>query len=72
MIGTSWFFILIFALPLVVLLFWVARKDKRYAKWGILVLSILVIFAIYASSKASKVAVENFKMRQKEAQQHRP
>lgn len=69
MVGTSWFFILIFAIPLVALLIWLMKQDKRKGIWGIIIIVILVVGAIFASSKASKNAVENFELRKKEAQE---
>lgn len=69
MVGTSWFFILIFAIPLVALLIWLMKQDKRKGIWGIIIVVILVVGAIFASSKASKNAVENFELRKKEARE---
>ncbi len=70
MVGTSWFFILIFAIPLVAFLIWLMKQDRRKGIWGIIIVVILVIGAIFASSKASKNAVENFELRKKEAQEN--
>lgn len=69
MVGTSWFFIIIFAIPLVALLIWLMKQDKRKGIWGIIIIALLVAGAIFASSRASKNAVENFELRKKEAQE---
>lgn len=69
MTGTSWFFILFFAVPLIALLIWLMKQDKRKGVWGILIVILLASAAIYVSSRASKNATVNFEMRKKEAQE---
>ncbi|SFC45625.1 hypothetical protein SAMN05421747_111108 [Parapedobacter composti] len=69
MTGTSWFFILFFAVPLIALLIWLMKQDKRKGVWGILIVILLASAAIYVSSRASKNAAVNFEMRKKEAQE---
>jgi len=69
MTGTSWFFIVIFAIPLIAFLIWLMKQDRRKGIWGIIIVIILAIGAIYASSRASRNAVENFELRKKEAQE---
>lgn len=69
MVPTSWFFILIFALPLIVFLVWLMRQDKRKGIWGIIVLLILLGLAIYGSRLGSKSAVQNYEKRKQDAEQ---
>ncbi|WP_257658430.1 hypothetical protein [Parapedobacter lycopersici] len=69
MTSTSWFFILIFAIPLIAFLIWLVKQDKRKGIWGIIIVILLTIGAIFASSRASKNAVTGFELRKKEAQQ---
>jgi len=67
MISTSWFFIIIFAIPLVVLLLWTMKQDRRRGWLGITIVAILVIIAIIVSSRASRNAANNFEMRKQDA-----
>ncbi|MEC3880766.1 hypothetical protein [Parapedobacter sp. 10938] len=69
MTGTSWFFILIFAIPLIAFLIWLMKQDRRKGIWGIIIVTLLVIGAVAASIRASKNAVQNFEERKKEAQE---
>jgi hypothetical protein len=70
MIGTSWFFILIFAIPLIIFLIWLMKQDKRKGIWGIILVVIAAAAAMYVSTKyASGVAAANFELRKKEAQE---
>lgn len=69
MVSTSWFFILIFAIPLIAFLVWLMRQDRRKGVWGIIVLVILLGLAIYGSSIGSKSAVQNFENRKQDAQE---
>jgi len=69
MVSTSWFFIIIFALPFIGFFIWLAKQDKRKGLWGIIIVILLAIGAIFASSRASKNAVEGFELRKKEAQE---
>jgi len=45
------------------------KQDKRKAIWGIIIVILLTIGAIFASSRASRNAVEGFELRKKEAQE---
>lgn len=67
MTGASWFFILIFAIPLIAFLFWLMKQDRRKGIWGAIIVALLVIGAIAASIRASKNAVQNFEERKQEA-----
>src|SRR5690606_41831357 len=70
MIGTSWFFILIFAIPLIAFLIWLMKQDKRKGVWGIILVILAAAAAMYVSTKyGSGVAAANFELRKKEAQE---
>jgi len=69
MTGVSWIFFLVFAVPLIALLFWLLKQDRRKGLWGIIILILLVAAAIFVSSRASRNAIDNFEIRKKEAQQ---
>lgn len=47
----SLIFLAIFVLPLIVLVFWLARKDKRNItrQWGLIALAVLIIAALYVA-----------------------
>ena len=67
MVPTSWFSILIFAIPLIAFLLWLMKQDKRKGIWGIIIVILLTIGAVFASVRASKNAVEGFELRKQEA-----
>ena len=71
MVPTSWFFILIFALPLIAFLVWLMRQGKRKGIWGIIILVILLGLAIYGSRIGSKSAIQNYENRKQEAENTR-
>lgn len=67
MISTSWFFFLIFAIPLVAFLIWMMKQDKRRGWLGIILVVIMVLVALIVSMRASRNAVNNFEMRKQDA-----
>ncbi len=71
MTGTSWFFILIFAIPLIIFLIWLMKQDKRKGIWGIIIVILLAAGAMYVSTRASRNAATNFELQKKEAQEQR-
>jgi hypothetical protein len=44
---SSLFFILIWAIPLFVLLFWLMKQDKKQKKVGYLIVFLILAFALY-------------------------
>ncbi len=57
-------FYVIFAVPYIILMFWLVKQDKKKSAWGISIISLIAVLAIYFSQKASKVAMDNYKQRQ--------
>lgn len=57
----SLMFFLIFAIPLIVFLIWVMKKDKKKGLFGIVIVILLVIFAVASSLKASKLELDRAK-----------
>lgn len=57
----SLIFFLIFAVPLIIFLLWVMKKDKQKGLFGIIIVVILVIMAVASSMKASKVELNRAK-----------
>jgi hypothetical protein len=45
--ASSLFFILIWAIPLFALLFWLMKQDKKQKKVGYLIVFLILAFAIY-------------------------
>ena len=66
MISTSWFFFLIFLVPLGGFLLWMMKQDKRKGWLGIIVISVMVIVAIIVSLRASRNAANNFELRKQQ------
>ena len=67
MVGPSIIFYVIFAIPYIVLMYWLVKQDKQKYVWGIAVVTVIAIVALYVSQKASKNAIENYKQRQIDA-----
>jgi len=64
MVGPSIIFFIIFAVPYIFVMYWLVKQDKRKYAWGITIVTLLAILAIYISLKASKNAIENYKQHQ--------
>jgi uncharacterized membrane protein len=45
--ASSIFFILIWAIPLFALLFWLMKQDKKQRKVGYLIVVLILVFALY-------------------------
>lgn len=69
MISTSWFFFIIFLIPLIAFLLWIMKQDKRKGILGMVIIGVMLIVALIVSLKASKNAASNFEMRKQEAQE---
>jgi len=44
---TSIIFILVFAIPLFIALFWLMKKDKKQGKFGFVIVILILLIAIY-------------------------
>lgn len=69
MVGPSIIFYIIFAIPYIFVMYWLVKQDKRKYAWGISVVTVIAIVALYVSQKASKNAIENYKQHQIDARQ---
>lgn len=67
MVGPSIIFYIIFAVPYIIFMYWLVKQDKRKYAWGLAVVTLIAILAIYVSQKASKNAIENYKQHQIDA-----
>jgi len=45
----SLFFLIIFAIPLIALLFWIVKKDKGNKKWGYIILTVIIVVGLYVA-----------------------
>ena len=57
-------FYIIFAVPYVIFMYWLVKQDKQKYVWGIAIITVIAILAIYVSQKASKVAMDNYQQHQ--------
>src|SRR5690606_31443517 len=69
MVGPSIIFYIFFAIPYLILMYWLVKQDKKKYVWGIAVVTVIAIMGIYVSQKASKNAVENYKQHQIDARE---
>jgi len=69
MVGPSIIFYIIFAIPYIFVMYWLVKQDKKKYVWGISIVTILAIVALYVSQKASKNAIENYKQHQIDARE---
>ena len=68
MISTSWFFFLIFLVPLIFFLIYIMKQDKRKGWLGITIVALIFIVALIVALRASRNAANNFEERKIEAQ----
>ncbi|UIR55394.1 hypothetical protein LZQ00_14105 [Sphingobacterium sp. SRCM116780] len=45
-------------------MYWLVKQDKQKYAWGLGIITIISILAIYVSQKASKVAIDNYQQHQ--------
>ncbi|MNL20994.1 hypothetical protein D3C87_1422670 [compost metagenome] len=60
----SLIFYIIFAVPYIIFMYWLVKQDKHKYAWGIAIITIVALLAIYVSQKASKVAMDNYQQHQ--------
>lgn len=69
MVGPSIIFYIIFAVPYIFVMYWLVKQDKVKYVWGISIVTLLAIIALYVSQVASKNAIENYKQHQIDARE---
>ncbi|AIM35702.1 hypothetical protein KO02_02675 [Sphingobacterium sp. ML3W] len=57
-------FYCIFGIPYFIFMYWLVKQDKQKYAWGIALITLIAIVAIYVSQKASKVAIDNYEQHQ--------
>ncbi|MGJ1203647.1 hypothetical protein [Sphingobacterium lactis] len=69
MVGPSIFFYALFVIPYILFMYWLVKQDKKKYMWGILVVTVVAIFGLVVSQRASKIAMENYKQHQIDARE---
>jgi len=69
MVGPSIIFYVFFAVPYVFVMYWLVRQDRKKYAWGMGVVTLIAVFAIYASQKASRNAIQNYRQHQIDARE---
>jgi len=69
MVGPSIFFYALFVIPYILFMYWLVKQDKKKYIWGIIVVTVLAIFGLVVSQRASKIATENYKQHQIDARE---
>lgn len=64
MVGPSIIFYVLFAIPYILVMYWLVKQDKKKYVWGIAVVTVIAVLGIYVSQKASKNAIANYKQHQ--------
>ncbi|GGH25751.1 hypothetical protein FAZ19_17545 [Sphingobacterium alkalisoli] len=64
MVGPSIIFYIIFAVPYIFVMYWLVKQDKKKYAWGLAVVTVIALLAIYVSQVASRNAIENYKQHQ--------
>jgi len=50
-------------------MYWLVKEEKRKYAWGVSVVTVIAIVALYVAQKASKNAIENYKQHQIDARE---
>ncbi len=50
-------------------MYWLVKQDKQKYAWGIAIITVMAVLAIYVSQKASKVAMDNYQQHQLDARE---
>jgi TctA family transporter len=69
MVGPSVFFYAIFVIPYILFMYWLVKQDKKKYMWGVIVVTVVAIFGLVVSQRASKIAMENYKQHQIDARE---
>lgn len=69
MVGPSFFFYALFVIPYILFMYWLVKQDKKKYMWGVIVVTVVAIFGLVVSQRASKIAMENYKQHQIDARE---
>lgn len=69
MISTSWFFFLIFLVPLAFFLLYIMKQDKRKGWLGVAIIVLIVAVGLIVALRASRNAANNFEQRKADSEQ---
>lgn len=69
MVGPGIAFYLIFVIPYILFMYWLVKQDKKKYMWGVIVVTVIAVFGIVVSQRASRVAVQNYKQHQIDARE---
>lgn len=69
MITPSIVFYVFFAIPYILVMYWLVKQDKKKHAWGVTVVTAIAIAGFLVSQRASRIAVENYKQHQIDARQ---
>jgi len=69
MLTPSIIFYVFFAVPYVFVMYWLVRQDRKRHAWGLAVVTLIAVLGIYASQKASKNAIQNYRQHQTDARE---
>ena len=69
MVGPSIFFYALFVIPYILFMYWLVKQDKKKYMWGVIVVTLVAIFGLVVSQRASKIAMENYKQHQIDARE---
>ncbi|MFD1164720.1 hypothetical protein ACFQ2C_03775 [Sphingobacterium daejeonense] len=50
-------------------MYWLVKQDKKKYMWGVIVVTVVAIFGLVVSQRASKIAMENYKQHQIDARE---
>lgn len=69
MVTPSIVFYVFFAIPYILVMYWLVKQDKKKHAWGVTVVTAIAIVGFLVSQRASRIAVENYKQHQIDARQ---
>lgn len=69
MVTPSIVFYIFFAIPYILVMYWLVKQDKKKHAWGITVVTVIAIAGLLVSQRASKIAIENYKQHQIDARE---
>jgi len=64
MVGPSIIFYLFFAVPYILVMYWLIKQDKKKRVLGMVVVTLIAVLGFLVSRIASKNAVQNYKQHQ--------